>query len=448
MFFGQSVSACQTCLENIERYDGELRSFITVSARQALKQARFADEQAKQGKWLGPLHGMPVALKDNIDTEGCLTTRGAIPFAANVPELDAVVVSRLKRAGAIVLGKTTLGELVFDIRSHNPIVGAPRNPWDPERSPGGSSGGSASALAARMTVGALGSDTGGSIRIPAAHCGVAGLRPTHGVVPATGASAVSPQNDTLGPMARHVVDVARLFAVIAGVDAQDPYSVPHAYPDMPAQLVHGVQGLRIGIPERFYFDSVSSDIADAVSEAGRELERAGAVLVPIQLPGAEATYDAGSVLIYSDVAFCNRDLLQEPGQMTPLMFERMRRGLDLTAVDYAGALQFKREWQQTLRRTFSQVDLILTPTSPVPAIPNGETADLHTMTSRAAQFTYGGSLGGIPGLSLPCGFTRQGLPVGALLQGAWFSEPLLFRAGHAYQQTTAWHEQLPPVFGR
>lgn len=435
-----SAEQCEQCLAAIAEHDSVLNAFVTPTVSEARESAKRADEAAMQGKRLGLLHGMPIALKDNIDTAGIRTTSGASFLRDRIAQADATVVRRLKAAGAVVMGKTTLGELVFDIRSHNPVTGTPRNPWNLNRSPGGSSGGSAAAIAANMTIGALGSDTGGSIRLPAAHCGVSGLRPTHGAVPGTGASAVSRQFDTLGPMARRAIDVARIFAVIAGFDAADPYSRTHEYADFLNTLHNGVNGLRIGIPQNFFFEDVSSEITAAVVTVADSLRAAGAQLIELELPDADKTHAQSSVLLYADIAAYHRETLKMPNAITPMVHERISRGLKVSGTDYSDAMHFKARWQRTLKSAFENVDILLTPTTPTEALPNDGTADdLHSLTARVARFTYAGTLGGIPGLSIPCGFTRAGLPIGAMLQARWWNEPSLFRAAVAFQAATDWH---------
>ncbi len=430
------------CLAQIEALNDDLTTFITVTADAAREQADVADKAASEGRWLGLLHGMPIALKDNIDTAGVRTTSGASFWAERTPNADAPVVSRLKAAGAVIVGKATLGELVFDVRSHNPIVGHAKNPWDQTRSPGGSSGGSAAALAADMCIGALGSDTGGSVRIPASFCGVSGLRPTHGAVPSSGATPVSVGNDTIGPMARRADDVARIFAVMAGYDASDPHSIDHDFGNFLPRLHDGVAGMRIGIPRNFFFDGIDADIDAAVRKAASEFEALGAELVEVDLPGAEETYLHASVLIYCDAALFHRQrLTNERHAFSPPIYERMSRGLDLTGVDYAAAMRFKETWMRKVANVFDDVDMILSPTTPVPALPLEDAPNLHELTRRAASLTYAGSIASIPGLSIPCGFTDGGLPVGLMLQAAWWNDPLLLQAGCAYQAVTDWHER-------
>ena len=441
---GAAIRKLKACLAKIETHNESLTTFITVTEAQAQVDAEAADAAEAEGRWLGLLHGMPMAVKDNIDMAGVRTTSGAKFWSERVPNDDAPVIKRLKAAGAVIIGKATLGELVFDIRSHNPVVGHAKNPWDLSRSPGGSSGGSAAALAADMCVGALGSDTGGSVRIPASFCGVSGLRPTHGAVPNTGATQVSVANDTIGPMARRVEDVARVFAVIVGYEPSDPHSIDHDFGNFLPRLQNGIEGLRIGIPCNFFFDNIDPDIDVAVRNAADVFEGLGAELVEIELPGAEQAFPQVCVQIYCDAAnFHRQRLTEEPNAFSAPIYERMKRGLEISGVDYAASLRFKESWMRTVGQAFEGVDVILSPTTPVPALPLEDTPDLHELTGRAASLTYAGSLASIPGLSLPCGFTKDGLPAGVMLQAAWWNDPLLLQVGYAYQSVTDWHKKRP-----
>jgi len=441
---GAAIRELEAGLAKIEAQNDALTTFITVTESQAREDAEAADAAAVEGRWLGLLHGMPMAVKDNIDTAGVRTTSGAKFWSERVPNDDAPVIKRLKAAGAVIVGKATLGELVFDIRSHNPVVGHAKNPWDLSRSPGGSSGGSAAALAADMCVGALGSDTGGSVRIPSSFCGVSGLRPTHGAVPNTGATQVSVANDTIGPMARRVEDVARIFAVTVGYETSDPHSIDHDFGNFLPRLHDGIEGFRIGIPRNFFFDNIDPDIETAVRNAADVFEGLGAELVEIDLPGAEQAFPQVCVQIYCDAAnFHRRRLTEEPNAFSAPIYERMKRGLEIPGVDYAASMRFKETWMRTVGEAFEGVDVILSPTTPVPALPLEDTPDLHELTGRAASLTYAGSLASIPGLSLPCGFTTDGLPAGVMLQAAWWNDPLLLQAGCAYQSVTDWHDKRP-----
>lgn len=443
-----AVAATEACLDRIHRLDGRLRAFITVTAEEALRQARAADEASGEGRWLGLLHGMPVAVKDNIDTEGVRTTAGAAFMSDRVANADAEVVRRMKAAGAVIVGKLNMAELAFGIRSFSLPGGQCRNPWNPERIPGGSSGGSGAAVAAGMCTGALGTDTGGSIRLPAAFNGVAGLRPTSGRVSNRGAFPVSAMHDTIGPLACRVEDVARLFAVLAGYDPEDPCSEDRPLPNFLPTLGDGVAGLRIGIPRNHYFDGTAAEVAEAVMAAARALERQGAVLVEVDVPGAERAQEMATVLIFSDACAVHGDRLRrEPGAFSEQVHARMSRGLAFTGSDYAEAMRFKMQWKRSLKHLFDEVDLLLSPTAPDGAPPIEDGKSLFDATMDMTRNTYGGALAHIPGLSVPCGFTRAGLPIGMQLEAAWWEEPLLLRAGCSYQRITDHHRREPPLVG-
>lgn len=439
----------EACLARMARHAQDLNAMITVDAAGAREAARAADVAAGEDHWLGLLHGVPIVVKDNIDTAGLRTTRGSRFFEHHVPNHDAPVVRRLRAAGAVILGKSSLHEFAFGIRSNNPVSGQCRNPWDLERIPGGSSGGSGAAVAADLCIAALGSDTGGSVRLPAAFNGISGLRPTVGRVPNAGSMPVCPSQDTIGPMARSVADVARMFSVIAGPDADDPSSVDAPLGNFLPQLGDGVQGARIGIPRNHYFENVEPGIADAVMAAARVLESQGAQLVDVDVAGAEQMHDHATVVIFSDACAVHAERLQsEPDRFDAQVLARMRTGLDFTAVDYANAMRMRAQWKHTLRALFETVDLLLSPTVHTRVPPIAEDKSLLEATRDATRNTYAGAFGQIPGLSVPCGFTGDGLPVGLQLEARWWHEPLLLRAGHAYQQHTDWHRRRAPLLAR
>ncbi len=442
----ESREAVRACLDAIAAHDGAVHAMITVTAEDALRRAEAADRAAAEGRWLGLLHGMPVAIKDNIDTAGTRTTGGSAFFADRVPNASAPVVERLERAGAIMVGKATLHEFAFGIRSDNTVSPPCRNPWNAGRVPGGSSGGSGAAVAAGMCAAALGSDTGGSVRLPAAICGVTGLRPTHGRVPNHGSTPVAPSYDTIGPLARSAADAARVLAVVAGHDARDPHSIDRPLGNFLPTLGDGIAGARIGVPRRFYFDGLPDDIAGAVERARRELEALGAVFSDIDLPGAEETQRWATVMIFADAcAFHAERLEQHPEMFSKQVYDRMTVGLSYTAVDYANATRARADWKRTLAGAFAEVDAILSPTLPTPVPPVAEDRSLLEATRDATRNTYAGAFGQIPGLSIPCGFSGDGLPVGLQLEAAWWNEPLLLRIGHAFQGRTDWHLRRPPL---
>lgn len=443
-------------LERVEAYlarreadDRLIRSIVTPMPELARAAAATADAAAAEGRSLGLLHGMAIAVKDNIDTAGIRTACGSALFADHVPEADAPVVTRLKEAGASIIGKAAMMELAFGVRSLDAVGGQVRNPWNLAHFPGGSSGGSAAAVAAGLCDAALGTDTGGSVRVPAAFCGVSGLRPTFGRVPNRGCLPVSETFDTIGPIARHVGDLGRILAVIAGHDPEDPSSR-----DMVGDLAWlrpdtDIHGLRIGLLGGFYAQDVDEDVGGALAQAGAVLSRLGAELVPVMLDDAARAQEAATTLIYADACALHAEALDARRQLiSPAVYDRMIKGRALDAPAYASALRFRERWQRDLRDLFRSVDVIMLPASPETAPPIEATGgDLHVSTRNATRFTYGGGLAGIPGLALPCGFGRNGLPIGVLFEAAWGGEATLLRLGRAWQEETDWHLRKPPTAG-
>ncbi|MGE0766556.1 MAG: amidase [Hyphomicrobiaceae bacterium] len=411
----------------------------------ALHDAEEADRATRDGRWLGLLHGATIAVKDNIDTAGTKTTMASKWFADNVPNRDAPVVARMRKAGAVITQKVTLHEFAFGVRSMSALIGQCKNPWDTSRIPGGSSGGSGVAVATGMADMALGTDTGGSVRIPAAINGVTGLRPTSGRVPNAGCFPVSAAHDTIGPMARSALDCARLFAVIAGYDADDPTSRDEPLENFLPTLGDGIEGVRIGVVRNYYFENLSPDRGAAIEAAIAQLEKLGAKVSEISIPGAETVQDQCAVMVYCDACDVHRERLKDPSKWAPQTIERLKLGLDWTGVDYAASVRAKEAWMRTLAKTFDQVDVMLTPTIPIDPPPHAEERSLWAATKAVAQNTYNGAFGHIPGISVPCGFSAAGFPVGLQLEAAWWKEPLLLRVAHAYQQVTDWHKRKPTL---
>jgi len=441
-----ATAALQATLDRIDALNEDYRAYATLDRHGAERAAAAVDAARREGRWLGLLHGMLVAVKDNIDTAGVRTACGSALFADRVPAADAPVVERLRRAGAIVVGKAALMELCFGVRSTDMIAGQVRNPWNRLHVPGGSSGGSAAAIALDLCQGALGTDTGGSVRVPAAFCGITGLRPTHGRVPNRGALAVSASFDTIGPMARGVDDVARIFAAIAGFDAEDPTSVDQPLDTAILTDAGDVTGLRIGLPTNFYFDDVGPEIAAAVRHVAESLGKAGARIIDVTVPNAEHAHRHATTIVLADACEVHAEALAtRRDAFSTQVHERMSRGRGFSGIDYAQAERFRAGWRRDLRKLFTQVDVLLFPTTPftAPLIEDG--AHLTDATRHATRFVYGGGLAGVPGLSLPCGITTAGLPIGVLLEGAWFNEAALLRAGRAWQRLSDWHQRRPPV---
>ena len=442
---GAARAALERCLARIERLDPALNAMVTATAETAREQADACDRAAAEGRWLGLLHGMPVALKDNIETAGVRTTSGAAYLADHIPNRDAPVVGRLKAQGAVLVGKANLQELAWGVVSTNPVTGQCRNPWNPEHIPGGSSGGSGAAVAAGMAHASLGTDTGGSVRIPASMTGIAGLRPTHGRISIRGITPVSVAHDTVGPMARSVADVARLFAVLAAYDPLDHVSRALPLDNFLPRLGDGIEGVRIGLARNFFFDGLDGEVEAAVRAGAGTLESLGARLFDVTLPGAETAQRWTTIMAYADACAYHKERLDAgPGALSQAVYERMIMGRDFSAVDYAQAMRGREAWRRALAEMFETVDLLLAPTTPRPAPPIADDRSLHRATQDATRFTYGGALASIPGLSVPCGFSAGGLPIGMMLEAAWGAEPLLLRVGHAYQQATDWHLRRAP----
>ena len=439
---GTARAALECCLARIEQLDPVLKAMATTTAEAARRRADDCDRAASEGRWLGLLHGMPIALKDNIETAGVRTTSGAAYLADHIPNRDAPVVARLRAQGAVLVGKANMQELAWGVVSTNPVIGQCRNPWNPAHIPGGSSGGSGAAVAAEMAQATLGTDTGGSVRIPASMTGVAGLRPTHGRISIRGITPVSVAHDTVGPMARSVADVARLFAVLAAYDPLDPLSRDLPLDNFLPRLDDGIEGVRIGLARNFFFEDVDGEVEAAVRAGAATLESLGAQLVDVTLPGAETAQRWTTVMAYADACAYHRERLDAgPGALSQAVYERMIMGREFSAVDYAEAMRGREAWRRALAQVFETVDILLAPTTPLPAPPIADDRSLHRATQAATRFTYGGALASIPGLSVPCGFSAAGLPIGMMLEAAWGAEPLLLRVGHAYQQATDWHRR-------
>jgi aspartyl-tRNA(Asn)/glutamyl-tRNA(Gln) amidotransferase subunit A len=437
-----AVALTQALLDRIAVLDPHLNAFITVTPEVALADARRADEARAAGRPL-PLDGMPIAVKDLVDLAGVRTTGASRLFERRVAGADAPAVARLREAGAVVLGKTNLHELAYGATTTNPPpFGACRNPWDRERMAGGSSGGSAAALAADLCIGALGSDTGGSIRIPAALCGVSGLRPTYGTVSNRGALHVSPTLDTIGPMARSVEDVARLHAYLAAFDPADPFAV--SYP-APAPVDTELTRLRIGLPHEFFFDQLDPEIGSLVTAVAETLAGLGAHVEQIDLPADERLCQATGVIVRSEALAVYREHVDaHPELIGDQIRQRFGLGEDLRGEEVAAAHLSMREWQRALRETFGSVDAILTPATNTAAPILAEPNSIET-TWKLTYLTYPWSLSQMPTLTFPCGFTAAGLPVGVQLTGAPLREPVLLAIGSAYQHTTDWHRTRPTI---
>jgi aspartyl-tRNA(Asn)/glutamyl-tRNA(Gln) amidotransferase subunit A len=452
----------QAVLGRIEAVEDKVKAFVSITPKEAQEMAR------KGGQ--GLLQGMPLAIKDNICTRGIRTTCSSRFLENFIPPYESTATERLLRHGYVLVGKTNLDEFAMGSSTENSAFHSTRNPWALQCIPGGSSGGSAAAVAAGECLAALGSDTGGSIRQPAALCGVVGLKPTYGRVSRFGLVAFASSLDQIGPITRCVEDAALLLGVIAGHDPKDSTSAPLEVPDYLQALHGGVRGLRIGIPKEYFTEGMDEEVEASVKEAARVLADLGAELKDISLPHtgyAVATYyilatsEASSNLArydgvkYGFRARGARDLLEMYTQSRAQGFgaevkRRIMLGTYALSSGYYEAYYRKAQQVRTLikedfQQAFKEVDLVLTPTSPTPAFKIGEKIDDPLKMYLSDIFTISVNLAGLPAVSVPCGLSSQGLPIGLQLIGRHFEEAVLLRAAHAYEQATDWHKRRPPL---
>jgi aspartyl-tRNA(Asn)/glutamyl-tRNA(Gln) amidotransferase subunit A len=465
-----SVELTRAFLDRIERLEPQIGAYINVFPEKALEQAEKADQRLSRGEG-GPLTGIPLAVKDVISTKGLPTTCASRMLADYLPPYDATVITRLEEQGYVLLGKTNLDEFAMGSSTENSALQTTRNPWDGEAVPGGSSGGSAAAVAAAECLGALGSDTGGSIRQPAAHCGVVGLKPTYGRVSRYGLVAYASSLDQIGPLSKTVADSALLLQAIAGHDSRDSTSAPREVPDYLGDLERGVQGLRIGLPREYFIkEGLEPEVEKAVGGAVKTLEAQGASFQEIALPHtayAVAVYyiiamaEASSNLArYDGVKYGFREPesrgLLEMYQKTraqgfgPEVIRRIMLGTYVLSAGYYDAYYRKASQVRTLiirdfQEAFNKVDLILTPVAPTPAFRRGEKTSDPLQMYLTDIFTISANLAGIPGLSLPCGFSPGGLPIGFQILGNYFEEARLLQAGQAFEQATDYHLRRPAL---
>lgn len=443
-----SAELTEACIAKIERLDPTLVAFITPTLESATADAARADAELARGVDHGPLHGIPVALKDLYDQAGLPTTAGSKIFKDNVPQKDSAVTARFRAGGAVLLGKTNLHEWAFGVTNQNPHFGNTKNPWDTTRIPGGSSGGSAAAVATGMCFVSPGSDTGGSIRIPAALCGIAGLKPTYGRVSLRGVVPLAWSLDHAGPLARTVRDLAITLGLLAGYDADDPGCVDVPVDDYLSQLEDGVKGLRIVVPTSHFFDNVDPEVERAVREAAKTLASLGARVEERALPHAELLIETQRAIIAADAAAYHREHMQDhPDDFGPYVLERMKYGETVTGPDQALARRHQAQIRSAWTRLLREVDLFLTPTTLAPAPPREDDRTAGQRDAAAARLltscTSPFNLTGLPAISVPCGFTKDGLPIGLQLAAGPWREALLLRAARAYERATEWHERHP-----
>ncbi|MQG11860.1 MAG: hypothetical protein FI716_10200 [SAR202 cluster bacterium] len=441
------VEATEAYLERIESLDGKLRAFVTVTADAALEAANKAEQEIARGNHRGPMHGVPVAVKDQIYTQGILTTGGSPVFNDHIPTIDATVIENLRAAGAVLLGKLNMTEFATSGLSHQ--FDPPRNPWDLERSTGGSSSGSGAATAAFLCAASLGEDTGGSVRFPASWCGLAGIRPTWGRVSRYGVMPGVRSMDTIGPLGRTVEDCAITLAAIAGHDPKDKVSSHEPVPDYQAALTGGIKGLRVGIlKELVYTDLVEEEIRQSVLAAAATMKEMGAQVEEISIPlAANAGAINGAIRVEAPTTY--RDLLHDrPRDIAHDNRIGYLVGTIMPASYFYKGLRLRSLLRYQVLAAFDSVDVMLSPTTGVAAQLLGldPVIDSKAASSRIPWLlatTF--SLANVPALSVPCGFTATGLPIGLQIAGRPFDESTVLRAGHSYEQGTEWHSRKPEI---
>ena len=434
-----SVELVEESLRRIAELDPKINAFLTVTGESAAEAARLADRELARGCDRGPLHGIPIALKDFFCTRGVRTTAGSKLFANYIPDHDAAVVERLAAAGAVAVGKTNMHELAYGITSNNPHFGAVRNPADPGRIPGGSSGGSGASVAAGMVLAAMGTDTGGSIRIPASYCGVVGLKPTYGRVSRFGVLPLGFSLDHIGPLTRTVRDAAVVLNAIAGHDPRDDSSSREPVEDYLPAADASLQGVRIGLPENFGFDRVIPAVADAVHGALALAERLGARVVPVRLPDMDAVNAIGRVILLAEASALYAQHLGERDKIGADVFALLQQGRMVFATDYVNAQRLRREKCAQFRAVWRNADFLVLPATPI-AAPKlgqatveiaGETEDVRLASTRLVR---GFNVLGLPAISIPCGADAAGLPLGMQIVAPEFHEAGLLRVAAALEQ--------------
>jgi aspartyl-tRNA(Asn)/glutamyl-tRNA(Gln) amidotransferase subunit A len=437
------VELTRDSLARIEKLNPQLKGFITVLSDSALEDARRAEQEILRGDYRGPLHGIPIGLKDIFDTHGTRTTAGSALFKDRVPTEDAEAVCRLRAAGAILLGKQNLHEFAYGGSSMISFFGEVHNPWDLSRIAGGSSGGSAASVAAGLGLAAVGTDTAGSVRLPASYCGVVGLKPTYGRVSARGVIPLSWSFDHVGPIANSVSDAGLMLQVLAGYDSGDPASIDTPVPDFTARLDHLPPTLRIGVPRAFFFDDLHPEVEAAIEKAIQVSRDLHAEIHDVKLEvSTDRTLSSAESFAYHETFVAQSAELYQPATLA-----RIQSAANTSA---AAVLRARRELEisrHAIRKIFEDVDILLTPTVPVPP-PAISDLKAHPENLRPAELlmlrnTRPFNVWGIPTISLPCGFTTDGLPIGLQLATAPWREDLVLQVAQCYEQATDWRKRMP-----
>jgi aspartyl-tRNA(Asn)/glutamyl-tRNA(Gln) amidotransferase subunit A len=446
------VEVTQAHLDRIAATEPKLNAFITLTAEQALADAAEAETEIRDGRYRGPLHGISLGLKDLYYTEGVVTTSGVRIYEDFVPDYDSTVTRRLSDAGTILLGKLNLAPLAMSGRGENPFFGDALNPWDKRMVPGGSSSGSGVAAAAGQCTITMGSDTGGSIRIPASFCNLVGHKPTYGLVSRYGVSPLSWGLDHCGPMTRTVMDTAHAMNAIAGHDPNDPTSARVEVPDYAASARESIRGLRIGMPREFFEFPMESEVRSTVEKAMAVLEELGAELVDVSWPNFYRAVTMGHLISISEASSIHSHLVETRGseEVTRILhkFPRIEAGMMISAADYLEVLKLRRNYTQESHQVMKDVDLLVGPTMPMTPFPLASAeVNLEGTTFGAEKaiptFTRPYDLNGFPAVSVPCGFSESGLPIGLQIAAKPYQDHVALRAAYAYEQASEWHKRRP-----
>ena len=445
------VELFNEAMERIHRLQPKLNSFITITEEEARKAATEAESEIRKGRYRGPLHGIPISIKDLFATRGIRTTAGSKVLAKWIPDYDATAVAHLQQAGVVLVGKTNMHEFAYGVTNENPHFGPARNPWDPTRIPGGSSGGSAAAVGSFQCAASLGSDSGGSIRTPAAVCGVVGLKPTYGRASRYGAIPLAWSLDHVGPLTKSVEDAAIMLAAIAGPDPMDPSSSSRPIPDYRKDMRASIRGLRLGVARQYFSENVDTEIQKLVSAAIRQMEGMGATLVEVDIPALEncAAMEA-HITLAEATSYHEPYLKKQADDYGPGVRINLEAGRYLFATDYVKSQRARTLLKRNFNEAFKWAEVIVSPT--LPALPPlvGEvwvkSGDLREHVIDAfLRFNIPYDLTGLPAISVPCGFSSAGLPIGLQIAGRAFEESTILRFAHAYEQSTDWHLARPTL---
>ena len=448
------VELLNEAIERIHRLQPKLNSYITITEEEGRKAATEAESEIRKGQYRGPLHGIPISIKDLFATRGVRTTAGSKVLSQWIPDYDATAVARLRQSGMVLVGKTNMHEFAYGVTNDNPHYGPARNPWDPTRVPGGSSGGSAAAVASSQCSASLGSDTGGSIRTPAAVCGVVGLKPTFGRVSRYGAIPLAWSLDHVGPLTKSVEDAAIMLAAMAGADPKDPSTSSRPIVDYRNGMQGSIRGLRLGVPRQYFFEHVDPEIQKLVSAAIHELESIGATRVDVDIPALEncAAMEA-HITLAEATSYHEPYLKKQPDDYGPTVQTNLEAGRYLLATDYVKSQRARTLLQRNFNEAFKRAEVIVSPT--LPALPPlvGEvlvqSGDLQEHVIDAfLRFNIPYDLIGFPAISLPCGLSASGLPVGLQIAGRAFDEVTILRVASSYEQSTTWHAAHPDRVNR